>query len=662
MTQINPSATLIGRSMRSNSIQLDTPIVLFISSIHVQTNQKGLEFSKMVRSHLLVYFCMFWTIYCPKMSASVTLSPESWPEGEYERFERLNLIKDYRPKPLAFSSGKGMVAGTTNAFAVHVGMDALRKGGNAMDACLSTAITEVALAAGSYVSYTGVTNILYYDRKTDKVYSLDGGWNIPSHVPPDIPPVHSQGPNGATVLIPGFIAGVTEAAKRFAKFPLSTLLEPAIYFTEKGFKLPYWLYGSIYVNYNSKTLLRTPQGRAKFTNPVTGKPYAYQELFRQPLMAEFLKNISASGKDYFYKGFFGRTMAAIVQEEQGTITAADMANYQATWNEPANTTYSGHQIYSSGSDWGGAELVEKLNLMELAGLSDSESSYLSNSSKLFWLGSISRLSFFASWYGKIVKNGLDILEKSFGADFSLNNRKTKENAKKLWEKIRSPEKMRQANAIIKKLLGGTEEKRAVNLEEYFGSDGVVALDTEGNACAMIHTINSLMWGTGLFLQGNALPHSAAIFKSYVKNTEPGTRLPNGLQPVLALKESGNDRKGGNGRKPVLAVSVVGQSYAMNTNQFITSILDSYKTPREAVNTPTFLLPSTDSFYQDVRMEEFAIAENILNDARALGLNITEVSYKVSNGALGLGVIVTADGKGNMYGCSNADRWGYSEGV
>lgn len=122
-------------------------------------------------------------------------------------------------------------------------------------------LLEVALATGSYVSYAGVTNILYYDHKTDKVYSLDGGWNIPSNVPSNIPPVHSDGPNGATVLIPGFIAGVTEAAKRFAKFPLSTLLEPAIYFTEKGFKLPYWLYGSIYVNYNHKTLLRTPAGR-----------------------------------------------------------------------------------------------------------------------------------------------------------------------------------------------------------------------------------------------------------------------------------------------------------------------------------------------------------------------------------------------------------------
>jgi hypothetical protein len=75
-----------------------------------------------------------------------------------------------------------------------------------------------------------------------------------------------------------------------------------------------------------------------------------------------------------------------------------------------------------------------------------------------------------------------------------------------------------------------------------------------------------------------------------------------------------------------------------------------------------LLPSASSYYQDVRIEEFAIAENVINIARALGQNITEVAYKVSNRGLGLGVIATLGGDGNMYGCSNAERWGYSEGV
>ena len=74
-------------------------------------------------------------------TADVSLSPGTWPKEEFKRVERFNLLKTFRPKPLGFSDGKGLVAGTTQPFAVHAGMDALRKGGNAMDACLATALT-----------------------------------------------------------------------------------------------------------------------------------------------------------------------------------------------------------------------------------------------------------------------------------------------------------------------------------------------------------------------------------------------------------------------------------------------------------------------------------------------------------------------------------------
>ena len=48
-----------------------------------------------------------------------------------------------------------------------------------------------------------------------------------------------------------------------------------------------------------------------------------------------------------------------------------------------------------------------------------------------------------------------------------------------------------------------------------GSDAIVAVDKEDNICSMIHTINSEMWGTGLFAQRVAVPHSAVIFKAFV---------------------------------------------------------------------------------------------------------------------------------------------------
>ena len=91
-----------------------------------------------------------------------------------------------------------------------------------------------------------------------------------------------------------------------------------------------------------------------------------------------------------------------------------------------------------------------------------------------------------------------------------------------------------------------------------GSDAIVAVNKEGNICSMIHTINSQMWGTGLFAQGVALPHSAAIFKAFVKQTNPGERLAVGLQPVISFKTENSTRA----LRPVMALSVAGSCWTV----------------------------------------------------------------------------------------------------
>ena len=68
---------------------------------------------------------------------------------------------------------------------------------------------EVTLAAGSYVSFAGITEILYYKSSESRVYNVEGGWNIPANLSADeILPYHTTKPNGANVLVPGFFAGI----------------------------------------------------------------------------------------------------------------------------------------------------------------------------------------------------------------------------------------------------------------------------------------------------------------------------------------------------------------------------------------------------------------------------------------------------------------------
>ena len=92
-------------------------------------------------------FATISVILCYVASASlpperISFSPKTWAADDFQRLEALSLVNSRRrPKPLAFSDGKGMVAGTGNGLAVYAGKEALRKGGNAMDACLTTILT-----------------------------------------------------------------------------------------------------------------------------------------------------------------------------------------------------------------------------------------------------------------------------------------------------------------------------------------------------------------------------------------------------------------------------------------------------------------------------------------------------------------------------------------
>src|SRR5262245_6861708 len=71
------------------------------------------------------------------------------------------------------SSVGGAVAATSSREAVDAGVGALKDGGSAVDAALATALTQVALSAGSYASYAGVLTMVYYEAKTRCVYYLN---------------------------------------------------------------------------------------------------------------------------------------------------------------------------------------------------------------------------------------------------------------------------------------------------------------------------------------------------------------------------------------------------------------------------------------------------------------------------------------------------------
>ena len=164
------------------------------------------------------------------------LSPAKWPAEERARVEALE--QQPFPPAIRIVEGKsGVVSATISPIAVRAGIEVLKQGGTAADAAATVALTQVTTALGSFVSYAGMMQLTYYDARTDKVYSMNAGWNsyLAETDPKSIPTGENlEAGQGRKTLVPGFMAGIESMHQRFGKLPFADLFEPAIWYSENG--------------------------------------------------------------------------------------------------------------------------------------------------------------------------------------------------------------------------------------------------------------------------------------------------------------------------------------------------------------------------------------------------------------------------------------------
>lgn len=282
-------------------------------------------------------------------------------------------------------------------------------------------------------------------------------------------------------------------------------------------------------------------GKAIFTNPDTKSPYKPGELFQQPQLAHFIQNLQKHGKNYMYKGNWARQFINTLKNHGGKITSRDLSRYEPQWLEPASTTYSGYHVTTTGSKWGGVELIEMLQLLKEAGVGSANDSYLTNSSTLHALMSISEYSQFISDYLNIKREGVGTIKEFFQVDATVKGRLSNRSADTIWGHLSNSEGVEMIKQSFTELLSelpNFDKHRELKR----GSSGIVAIDNQGNICAMAHTANSNPWGTGLFVEGVALPHSGAVFQDILGSLRPGSHIPSGLQPVIIFKEKLKEEK------------------------------------------------------------------------------------------------------------------------
>jgi gamma-glutamyltranspeptidase/glutathione hydrolase len=162
--------------------------------------------------------------------------------------------------------------------------------------------------------------------------------------------------------VPGTVAGLALALKRYGTSSLTRALRPAIELAEKGFRVDPSLHDSLAGA--RRRMEACPESMAIFFKP-DGSPWETGEYLVQKDLARSLKEIAKRGPDAFYRGSIAEKIASDMAAHGGLINREDLASYHPVFRKPVRGTYRGYEIVSMPPpSSGGVHVIQMLNLLE----------------------------------------------------------------------------------------------------------------------------------------------------------------------------------------------------------------------------------------------------------------------------------------------------------
>jgi len=255
-----------------------------------------------------------------------------------------------------------MVA-SSQPLAAQVGLDTLKRGGNAVDAA-------IAMAAVLNVTEPMMTGIggdmvaLLYWADTGTVRGLNATGRAPRALTLDYFKQRgmTEMPHSGmeSITVPGAFDGWTTLLEEYGTMSLADLLLPAIEYAEQGFPVMQktakdWEDGSVVLHGNPLAVKNyLVNGRA----PLPG------EMFRQPNLARTFRLLALEGRDAFYRGEVARAIVDYLQENSGFLSLLDLEEHQSEWVEPIKTTYRDYTVYQIPPSTQGLTALLALNILE----------------------------------------------------------------------------------------------------------------------------------------------------------------------------------------------------------------------------------------------------------------------------------------------------------
>ena len=274
------------------------------------------------------------------------------------------------PQSLAPMSGKrvegsrGMVS-ASHPDAANAGAEALRMGGNAIDAAVATGFA-LSVVDVSQTGLGGGGALTFYDAKARRADHLsfyprageDAAWGRA-----DTASTRRQGRGAA---VPGMVAGLLEAHSRWGRLTRAQALAPAIRLAREGFIVSPLLARTIASS--AQKLGLDTAASARFLPG--GQGLRPGDRLVQPELASTLMRIAAEGRDAFYTGPIAEGLSTKTRGLGGLITVRDLSSYSVVSMRPLCAAWRGYTVMSAPPPLGGASVLEMLQMADVSGVGE----------------------------------------------------------------------------------------------------------------------------------------------------------------------------------------------------------------------------------------------------------------------------------------------------
>jgi gamma-glutamyltranspeptidase/glutathione hydrolase len=256
---------------------------------------------------------------------------------------------------------------TASPQATQIGLDILKRGGNAIDAAVAVSFA-LAVAHPQAGNIGGGGFLVYYDAKSKAVWTLDFRETAPGQAKRDMyvradgnASKQSQvGPLAGGV--PGSVAGLELMHDRFGSRSWRQLIDPAVRLARDGVRVDQQLANDLEQAKKERAIDQFQSTAALFFPG--GKPLAAGAVLVQKDLAGTLDRVAALGAREFYEGETAKRLVDSVREGGGIIGYRDLREYKPVWRAPINIKFGDYDIYTMAPpSAGGLVIGETLNIL-----------------------------------------------------------------------------------------------------------------------------------------------------------------------------------------------------------------------------------------------------------------------------------------------------------